>query len=139
MSDWINEPVRDGEGFIAELPGDLGVSLRRIGKADTSAAGIAPKTLISKVIATGKFKAATVAGLFPAEGDATEEVVGFNYYGVPKSTVEQKVVCWAEFCVINDSHITWPAGITNVQKASVIATLEARKFFIKAAQNIASL
>lgn len=83
-------------------------------------------TVLGKITATGKFVI-----LAPAAVDGSQNAAGFLIYGCDAVAADQVVAGLTRHAQVNGLKITWPAGITNPQKATATAALAALGIVIR--------
>lgn len=74
--------------------------------------------VVGKVTASGK-----VVPLAPAAVDGSEVAFGIMVDAVDASAADADGIVINYHAVVQDADLTWPAGITDVQKATAIAEL----------------
>ena len=92
----------------------------------TLAAGnLVSGTVVGKVTATGKYVI-----LAPAASDGSESAAGILIGDLDASSAEEPGIFLAHGEAVS-ANLTWPAGITDNQKAAAIAQLRALGIFVK--------
>lgn len=95
-------------------------------KAITVASGagqLLTGSVLGKVTASGKYVLWD-----PAANDGSQNFAGFLLNIVDATASDQQATAVLGFCVINAGALTWKAGVTDAQKATLLAAIEASAF-----------
>lgn len=122
MANFIVEGRRPSEFIVSEANGRRG----RDAVTVASGADLGSAVVVGKVTANGK-----MAQLAPAASDGSETAYGILIYPAGAATADAVVTAIVREAEINGELIVWPEGITEGQKTTAIADLEARGLIIR--------
>jgi len=110
------------EFVLSEGPGQISRGNITIGASQT----IVPGAVLGKAD-EGHYKV-----LAPGASDGTETAAAIALYGVVTGAEETaKIAAIVDLAEVNGKLLTWPAGITNEQKAAAIVALAARNIKVR--------
>lgn len=129
MSEFTESP-RAGN-YIAD---EVSVNLSRKQGVMASGSGeVIAGTVVGIVTATSKY-----APLDTEASDGSEDAAGVLYDTVDATSADADCVVSAALTAVNASEIIWPDGISDGDKNTAIAALEARQITVLAADSIPS-
>lgn len=130
MNTIFTEGPRAG-GYIAD---EVSVNLSRKEGVMASGGGVVEAgTVVGIVTASGKY-----APLDTEASDGSEDAAGVLFDTVDATSADADCVVSAALTAVNASEIIWPDGISDGDKNTAIAALEARQITVLAADTITS-
>lgn len=122
MSTVFTEGRHAGEHLVSEANGNLSRDVVTITGGDYQ-----PGTVLGQITASKKFTQLTIGA-----SDGSQNAIAVLFDTALAASADVSQVVHARACEVNDLCLTWPAGITEVQKAAAIAALVAKQIIVRA-------
>ncbi len=122
MSTVFTEGRHAGEHLVSEANGNLSRDVVTVTGGD-----YAPGTVLGQITASKKF-----TQLAPSASDGSQNAVAILFDTALAASADVSQVVHARSCEVNDLCLTWPAGITDSQKATALAALVTKQIIVRA-------